>query len=302
MTFLESRLVLGAVVDRFDLVTEYSSDYREQAIESFNELVDKVLERDGTLVLSVTASTPELAASLTNALAAELDSVNREYKRRQATALREFLEERLLVTQGELLEQATKLRQFQERHGLVDVEAQTKAAVELTRTLAQQLVELKVQLQLLTRTLSKGSDERQLLEVEVEELSKQLNLLLGGNDTTQSRGAMESLGPPLRELPELLVQHTGLALELELRSELIRFLGTKFEEARYREALNTPTIQILDPAVPPKTRSAPRRALIVLSAAFASLLLSIVAAFGVESWGRIGGENEKKLQAIRDLR
>ena len=303
VTFLESRLVLGAVVEKFNLVAEYDAPHLSHAIDMLDEQVEKELERDGTLVVSVTAATPELAASLANALASELDSVNRDYKRRQAKALREFLSDRLALTQRELKSHAHELRQFQELHGLVDVEAQTKAAVELTRNIAQQLVELKVQLQLLTRTLSPESEERHLLEVEVEELSRQLQILLRGDGGVGggSNEALASLGPPLRELPELLLEHTELALELELRSEIIRFLGTKFEEAKYREALNTPTIQILDIAVPPQTRSAPQRALIVVSSALASLLLSTVLAFVIESWARLGAANETKLQAIRDL-
>ena len=303
VTFLESRLVLGAVVEKFNLVAEYDAPHLSHAIDMLDEQVEKELERDGTLVVSVTAATPELAASLANALASELDSVNRDYKRRQAKALREFLSDRLAFTQRELKSHAHELRQFQELHGLVDVEAQTKAAVELARNIAQQLVELKVQLQLLTRTLSPESEERHLLEVEVEELSRQLQILLRGDGGVGggSNEALASLGPPLRELPELLLEHTELALELELRSEIIRFLGTKFEEAKYREALNTPTIQILDIAVPPQTRSAPQRALIVVSSALASLLLSTVLAFVIESWARLGAANETKLQAIRDL-
>jgi tyrosine-protein kinase Etk/Wzc len=303
VTFLESRLVLGAVVDKFDLVSMYEAPYRSHAIETLNEQVEKELERDGTLVLSVTAATPKLAAALANALVSELDSVNRDYKRRQAKALREFLADRLALTHRELKSHANKLRQFQELHGLVDVEAQTNAAVELTRNVAQQLIELKVQLQLLTRTLSPESEERHLLEVEVDELSKQLKILLGGDGGAErgSSEGLESLGPPLRELPELLVEHTELALELELRSELILVLGTKFEEAKYREALNTPTLQILDPAIPPQARSAPRRALIVVSSALASLLLSTLFAFAMESWARLGVANETKLQAIREL-
>ena len=304
VTFLESRRVLGRVVDDFDLIQVYAAPHRSQAIDILDEHIEKELERDGTLAVSATASSAQLAADLANALAAQLDTVNREYKRQQARALREFLADRLQVTEGELKVSASALREFQERHGLVDVEAQTEAAVELTRNIAQQLIELRVQLQLMKRQLSEESEERKLVELEVEELSRQLQILLGNGaaDTAEHDGdGPASLGPPLRALPELLVEHTELALALELRGDIIRFLGTKFEEARYREALNTPTIQVLDRAIPPQFRSAPKRTLIVLSAAIASLVLSTVLAFVLESWARAGDEHEVKIQSIRDL-
>ena len=81
----------------------------------------------------------------------------------------------------------------------------------------------------------------------------------------------------------------------------MRYLGTKLEEAKYREALNTPTLQILDPATPPKTRSAPRRTLIVLSASVVSLVMSVVLAFLFESWNRVVRENEDGIASIRQL-
>ena len=84
-----------------------------------------------------------------------------------------------------------------------------------------------------------------------------------------------------------------------MRSEIIRFLGSKYEEAKYKEALNTPTLQVLDVAIPPRTRSGPRRTLIVTSSFAVGAMLSIVIAFLFESWNRLGRENREKMASIR---
>ena len=68
-----------------------------------------------------------------------------------------------------------------------------------------------------------------------------------------------------------------------------------------QEAQDTPTILVLDPAVPPEFRSAPRRTLIVLVAACTSLVVSVVLAFALEALGRLSRENRAKIQEIRQL-
>lgn len=304
LTLLESKRVFGAIVDRFDLQQKYDSANRDLAIESLDEAVERELGRDGTLSIEVEASSPELAAEIANGLAAELDEINREVKRRQARYLRQFLETRALGVQQEIAESALALRDFQETYGLVDVEVQTAAAVEVIRNIVQELTLLEVKLGVSRRQLRPNHELQQLQEMEVEELRRQLQILSGELEVKkeeQVAATHRALGPPLKEMPELGMEYTRLALELKVKEQIITLLGAKLEEAKYKEALDTPTITVLDPATPPLIRSAPRRSLIVLMAAFTSLVVSVVLSFIFESVGRLGRENQEKIEAIRQL-
>jgi len=305
VTLLKSRRVLGAMVDRFGLVEGYGVPHREQAIEQLDEYIEEELGRDGTLKIEVRAASPELSAQLANALAQELDAVNREYKRRQARALREFLEIRVQVVRQELEEGGRAFQRFQEEYGLVDLEEQTAAAVEVVKNVVMAQVEQEVKLGVLRQQLAAGHEERWLVEAEVGELEKQLLGMTGDTsartDTLAAGIQRQALGPQLRALPELGFQYTKLGLELKVKEEIIRFLGTKLEEAKYKEALNTPTLQVLDEATPPKYRSAPRRALMVVVAAACSLVLSAVLAFVLESLGQAGQRHQEQVAQIRAL-
>jgi len=312
VTLLESRRILGQVVDEHDLVDQYQVPHRDHAIDLLAEDVEHRLGRDGSLTIEATASTAAGAARLANSLAAVLDSVNREYRQRQARSLRNFLAERLTVTRGELAESARALQVFQERHGLVDLEAQAAASVDVVKGIVQELTFLEVELGWKSRQLAEDHAERRLLELQVEELRRQLRAAVGeaaedaaGRARPESRGgpaaAMSSLGPPLHVLPSLIFEHTELTLGLTVREEILRYLGARLEEAKYREALNTPTLQVLDAATPPQTRSAPRRGLLVLACLAASLVLSSALAFLFESWGRLAERNEARMEAIRAL-
>ena len=81
LTILQSRRVLGAMVDRFGLVEDYGVANRDMAIETLESLLESELSRDGALTISVEGSSPTLAADMANALAAELDAVIRNNKR-----------------------------------------------------------------------------------------------------------------------------------------------------------------------------------------------------------------------------
>ena len=99
----------------------------------------------------------------------------------------------------------------------------------------------------------------------------------------------------------MMFQHGELTRDVYVNLEIIRYLGTKLEEAKYREALNTPTIQVLDRAVVPTLRSAPRRTLIVVASVGLALFLSTVLAFVFDSWSRLESSDRATIESIREL-
>ena len=300
LTLLDSDRMLGTIVDDFELKSVYSVLYHDEAIEILREQIETELEDDGTLNIRITAKDPHIAADLTNGLSALLDRLNREYKRKQARDLRLFLAERMALTEKEFKLGGLKLQNFQERYGLVDIKAQTSASVDVLKGIVQELAQLEVELSVMERQLHSEHEGKRVLELKVAALKHQLNRLQGDLAMNSSNGeTLTALGPPLKHLPELLLENTKLSLEVELRSEIIRFLGSKYEEAKYKEALNTPTLQVLDVAIPPRTRSGPRRTLIVTSSFAVGAMLSIVIAFLFESWNRLGRENREKMASIR---
>ncbi len=302
VTILGSKRVLGAVVDRFRLLEEYGAPNRDTAIEMLDTHVEEELAADGTLIINVTASSAELAAEVANGLAHQVDIVNRTRKSAQAKALREFLGKRLQATDTELRSAGLSLQRFQNKHGLVDLEAQTNATVEVVRTIVQELALLEVELSVLSQSLDSEHEERKLKELEVEALKEQLLEMRGDLDEKHEgalNSALKTLGPPLKTLPQLGFEFAKLSLDMTLKEQIIRFLGAKYEEARYREALNTPTIQVLDRATPPEMRSAPRRTVMVIVAGIVSLVVSIVVAFVLEAWTRLEGEQLAKIESIK---
>ncbi len=299
LTVLKSRRVLGVMVDRFALQDDYGAPNRKLAIETLRELVEAELSRDGALRIQVEASSASLAADLANALAEELDQAVRQSKRSQAGELRLFLDARMDSVQREITENGLALQRFQEQSGVIDLEAQSAAMVELTQGIVQELALLEAKLGVAQRLLHPDHEERRLLEMEVEELDKQLRLAIGEIAPPSEGNTFSALGPPLRKWPSLGLEYAQLTLNLKVAEQVFAFLAAQREDAKYRQAQDAPTLQVLDPAVAPEFRSAPSRTLIVLIAAGLSLVFGIVLAFFFESLGRLSENNREKLEAIR---
>jgi len=307
LTLLDSRRLLGLAVDRHDLVSEYDALHRDHAIDLLALKIDRELGGDGSIAIEVSAGTPELAADLTNTVASLLDSLNREYRQRQASSTRAFLEGRLRSTRAELGEDAGRLRDFQKEHGIVDIEAQTAAAVDVVKGIVLELSLLQVELGVVSQQLTPDHPERQLLELKVGELQKRLQLLVGelsadiGDVVANDAGAIAvgALGPPLQELPDLMHEFAELSLQLEVKEQILAFLGARVEEAKYSEARNTPTLQILDRATPPHTRSFPRRIILTIAGGGTALVLLTLLAFILEAWQRGTASQQDQLAAIR---
>jgi uncharacterized protein involved in exopolysaccharide biosynthesis len=94
-------------------------------------------------------------------------------------------------------------------------------------------------------------------------------------------------------------EYSELALQLEVKEQILAYLGAKLEEAKYGEARNTPTLQILDHATPPHTRSFPRRGVLTAAGAGSALVLLTLLAFVLEAWQRNSASQRERLEAIR---
>ena len=295
VVLLESRRLLGAVVDRFGLLEEYGAPDRLQAIDILFQHIEKEIGLNGSIKLKVTASDPQRAADMANFAAAQLDSINREIKRQQAHDLRLFLEGRREEVGGELERSGRDLQVFQKESGLINLDAQTAAVIEVAQSVIQELAKLEAQLDMVQAQFDSSNPQRLILERQVEGARSRLEGILQKG----SIGPHGDLGPGLVEIPDLGFEYARRVLDVKLREEILALLQAKLEEAKYREALDTPTIHVLDPAVPPRVRSAPRRTLMVALAVALSLALSLVLACVFESAGAIGEKNSHKIDALK---
>jgi uncharacterized protein involved in exopolysaccharide biosynthesis len=93
----------------------------------------------------------------------------------------------------------------------------------------------------------------------------------------QIKDELEQLNRRLATIPELQGELLRLIRDTKVYEQLYLLLTAELEQARIRETMNTPTVQLLDRAVPPERHSRPKKG--VLSAA--ATLLGIL---GASAW------------------
>jgi len=241
---LKSRTVQEAVVDRFQLMKVYRLKSREKTLKAFGKLSTVKLAPDGTIQVSVEDRDPRRAAAMTMAMLEALDHFNIEKRNTQAHRTRLFLEKRLAETDSLLRASETALRSYQEVHHTVTPTAVSSASISAASDLMARKIELEVKLGVL----------RGYLQEENEQI-------------IQVRSELEQLKSQLGTLPALQTDLGRLIRDNKVQEQLFLLLTGELEQARIVELKKTPTVQILDPAVPPERPSRPRRLILAFGAA-----------------------------------
>ena len=140
--------------------------------------------------------------------------------------------------------------------------------------------------------LSPDNPELARVRSSIRELKKQLRLLeFGKNGKGMLPG--DRLHPAMITVPLLALDYGRLMRELKVQETLYTLLTSQYEQAKLAEARDTPTVQVLDPAIPAEMKSKPRIRLNMMIAGVLALFLSIFLAFFLEYLDRIRAQERK---------
>jgi uncharacterized protein involved in exopolysaccharide biosynthesis len=262
---LLSRSVQEEVVKRFDLQRSYHQKSVEKTVKSLKTHYRVKLNPDGTIAVSVEDKDPRRAAMMANAFLQELDRYNIEKRNSQARRTREFLERRVTDTETLLHRAEDLLRNYQEAHKAVVPVTSGSADVQAAADVMARKLALEVRLNVLRGYLNDGSEQ-----------------------IVQTQRELDALNNRIAALPQLQTELARFTRDYKVQEQLFLLLTAELEQARIRETMDTPTVQILDAAVPPEQHSRPRR--LTLSA-----LAGMIALAGSIAWvawrvGRPGAE------------
>ena len=258
------------VINKFNLIQLYSAEDVEEAIEILTENVEYEIESEGTIRITSYVSTDWfhpanqeesskfLSADIVNYYIERLNILNVKLKSEHASFQRAFIEERYNQNIYDLQVAEENLKIFQEEHNMVSLEEQTTAAIEVATELISRISIDEVKLQTLKQTLPAEHPEIKILLSEIAELNVQLEALDNGDKEM-------TLIPGFSKVPSLSLELRRLFRDVKVHNTLYTFLTQQFEDAKIQEARNTPTIQVLDPAIPPVKKTRPRIILFVVS-------------------------------------
>ena len=260
---LQNRLIADLKLqERYEEKT--LSDTRKSLKEKMRISSDK---KSGLLSIEADDIDPAFAAELANRHVAELRTMLGRLAVTEAQQRRVFYEQQIQQTQDKLAVAEVAFRAAKEKSGMQVTSVLAETGVRASAELRGQIAAREVQLQAMSRFATAQNPDTQRIASELAALRSQLN------KTEQGSGESKAAASPLHR--EAVKSYRDVKVQEAMLEVLIR----QYEVARVDESKEGPLIQQVDEAVAPERKSKPKRAQIVLVAAFAGLFLGVLVAF-----------------------
>jgi uncharacterized protein involved in exopolysaccharide biosynthesis len=314
---LKSRTVTDAVIEKFQLQQRYEEAHLENARKVlWLHCSTKLDKKPGVVTLTCEDRDPQMAQAITAYFAEVGNTVFRRISKSSAAEERRFLETRWEQSKKDVVTAAMNLRDFEEKHKLVDLGEQSKAMVSAMASLKADLLAKQIQLSYLTQFSSSDEATATQLRREISILQAKLDSMMdegglesasakegesdAGSDTDVSvpaprprpvrkgkdKKASTGFFPVAMKVPQLKFELEGLYREKKIQETLFQLLTQRYELARISEARDTSAFEVLDLPVVSDHRSRPKRAPIVAGALFVGLLLGLSVSVA-RSWRRV---------------
>ena len=296
VAMLKSRTVEDAMVQRFDLMSEYHAKRRSDARKAFESQADiESNVKDGLIRISVTDRDPKRAAVMTNAYVEEYRRLSGTLAITEASQRRLFFEQQLAQAKDNLANAEEALKRTEQVTGMIQMDSQARALIESAASLRAQIAAKEVEIHAMRSFASDENPDLQLAEQQLAGWQAQLSRLTGKqngeDDLLLSKGQVPGAGLEyLRKLRDVKYYET-----------IFELLAKQFEMAKLDEARQGALIQVVDPAIPPDRRSSPKRTFIVLITTIAGFIIAmfwvlVTAAFAS---AQKNPENNERLERLK---
>ncbi|MDZ4804258.1 MAG: Wzz/FepE/Etk N-terminal domain-containing protein [Candidatus Eisenbacteria bacterium] len=265
LAILDSRTLRTRLIEDFGLKALYKSRTMDDALKAHRTLARAGLTDQGAVEIIVEDRDPKRAADEANAWVRLLDDFNKNSRMTSAGKNREFVEGRLDETRRRLADAEDLVAVYQKSNKSVPLTADIEQAVDSGASLMAQRIALLVRLNRYTDIYRADAPQVQ-----------------------QARADLAALDREIELMPPLAMEFARLLRNLKIEEHVFTLLTAQYEEARIQEVKDTPTLQILDLAVPPERRSRPIRWLFCASLTGAAVVLSFGVVFTVEFMRRLG--------------
>ncbi len=259
ISFLKSRTVEDAMIQRFDLLQEYKMTRMSDARKEFERRATVTAgTKDGLIRISVEDGDPKRSAELANGYVEEFRKLSATLAVTEAARRRLFFDQQLQSEKQNLVAAEEAMRKTQETTGVLQIDSQAKALIESVAMLRAQVVAKQVQIEGMKSFAADDNPNLILAKQQLIALQKQLDQLAGsqhdtGSDITLSKGRITGSG----------MEYLRIYRELKYHEAVYELLIKGLEVAKLDEAKEGEIEQVVDKAVPPDKKSSPHRALIV---------------------------------------
>lgn len=293
VTMLKSNTLKDPIIEKYRLKDHYEVKLRSDVYKMMDTATEVGLgKKDGVITILVSDKDPKLAADLANEYVDQLSKLANVLKTHDAGGNRIFLEKRIAETRADLMRAEDALKEFQSKNKAISVTDQAQATIAGVAHLRAQLIMQEVQLGTLQRQFTDSSQEVKTAKITIANLRSQIAGLEGKNGVSSSI-------PSVGSVPQLGQDYLRLMREFKIQEAVLEMLTKQFELAKLSESKDTPPFELLEKATAPDRKSKPKRAVIVILAAFATGFLMVLVVFLLEFSQQLTPEDKGRLAQIK---
>ncbi len=267
IAFMQSESLQNAVIEKLGLKERYNVKAMMDVRNALRGVVKVASDKkSGLITIEADDKDPEFAAKLANTYVEELRNLMGKLAVTDAQQRRVFFEQQIAKTQEELAQAEANFRAAKEKSGMQVTAVIAEGSVRASAEMRGQIASKEVQMQAMSRFSTPQNPDVQRLGSELGALRSQLVKIEQGSGGEQSASPQQQLAVKSYR-------------DIKAREAMMGVLVAQYESARVDESREGPLIQVVDTAQAPERKSKPKRASIVLLAAFAGLFMGVVLAF-----------------------
>lgn len=256
---LKSRTISDAMIERFKLQQRYDLEYVFQTRDKLTDRTKITAGKDGLIDIEVTDEDPKTAADMANAYVEELSKLSNTLAVSEAAQRRLFFERQLNQAKEGLVKAEVALRQGGINESVL--KTTPAAAVAGIADLRAQISAAEVRLQVMEGRYTPNAPELRQVQLELASLRRQLAQVEKADPTLATSSGAD---------------YVARYREFKYYETLFDMMARQFELAKADEAREGALIQVVDRAVPPEWKSAPKRATLAVGATFAVFFLMLL--------------------------
>ena len=297
VSFLKSRTVEDATIQRFGLMAEYREKRLSDARKAFERRATVIAgQKDGLIRITVEDHDAKRAAELANGYVEEFRKLSATLAITEAARRRLFFEQQLQPAKEQLAAAEEAMRKTQQSTGVLQIDSQARALIESAAVLRAQVVAKQVQIQGMRSFATEDNPDVVLAKQQLAALQSQLEHVAGsqqdnGSDIVLSKGRVTGAG----------LEYLRRYRDLKYCETVYELLTKELEIAKLDEAREGEIVQVVDAAVPPDKKSSPHRTLIVIGMtilAFFVAVFWVIGRQGLERTLRVP-ENRERMEEIK---
>jgi tyrosine-protein kinase Etk/Wzc len=281
LSFLKSRTLQEQIIREFDLMNVYEigDGTTEDALDALKGNIKFQINDEGALVVGVYDKVPDRAAAMANRFIELLHENSTQLGVQEARARRIFIERRLDQNKGDLTRVEERMRKMQEEHGILILPEQIESGMRSVAELYARRTLKELELDVYRETVGPENPLYTSARLEYDVISRRLD-----------------------QIPAQTIESLRVFRELLIQQKIFELLTPLLEEARLEELRDTPTVLVLDEAVPSERRARPKRLLITLAMGVVSFILSVSYVVTSQHLNEIRENDPEKYNRILEMR